>query len=138
MARSNVDAIYAEYPFLSNIIARVRVPDAWVQRWSEDFLASKPRINPEGADQKIYLVDESGGIVGKVSTWLAFFKNGGCDETVGQALARIGNEKAREIRYAVGVFGGEVTLWKLPNGYDNAADWLNSIVVEARKELRQL
>ncbi len=136
MARSNVDAIYAENPFLSKLISRVKVPDAQVKRWSEEFLASTPDSYPDSGSEKIYLVDENGRIVGKVDTWLAFLRNG-TNETVGQALARIGNEKTRTVRHAVGIWNVRVILWKLPNGYNNAADWLRSRVAEAQKELRE-
>ena len=91
---------------------------------------------PDSGTEKIYLVDENGCIVAKVDTWLAFLRNG-TNETVGQALARIGDEKACKVRYAVGIWNGRVTLWKLPNGYDNSASWLNSTVEKAREGLRQ-
>lgn len=141
MARSNVDAIYAENPFLSKLIARIKVPDAQVKRWSADFLASTPDTYPDSGTEKIYLLDEHGNIVARVGSlsdriagFLGFHQN---SETVGQALARIGDEKARKVRYAVGVWNGRVILWKLPNGYNNAADWLASTITEACKELRQ-
>ena len=135
MARSNVDAIYAENPFLSKLIPRTKVSDAQVKRWSEDFLGSTPDSYPKSGSEKIYLVDAFGNKVAKVDTWGAFFKNG-TNETVGQAVARIGDAEARKIRSAVGIWNGRVILWKIPNGYANLADWLHSETEEARKELR--
>lgn len=137
MARSNVDAIYAENPFLSKIIARVKVPDARVKRWSENFLASTPDAYFDSGTEKIYLLDEYGNIVARVGSlsdriagFLGFHQN---SETVGQTLARIGSDQTHRVRYAVGEWNGRVILWKLPNGYDNATDWLNATVAEARK-----
>ncbi|MEK7612526.1 MAG: hypothetical protein AAB449_00025 [Patescibacteria group bacterium] len=142
MARSNVDAIYAENPFLSKLIARVKVPDAQVKRWSEEFLASTPDTYPDSGTEKIYLLDERGDIIARVGNlsdriagFLGFHQN---SETVGQALARIGDEQTRRVRCAVGEWNGKVILWKLPNNYDNAADWLSSTVAKAREELRRL
>lgn len=141
MARSNVDAIYAENPFLSKIIARIKVPDAQVKRWSEEFLASTPDTYPDSGTEKIYLVDEQGTIVARVGSlsdriavFFGFDKN---RETVGQTLARIGEDQSRRIQYGVGEWNGRVILWKLPNGYANVADWLQTIVQQARQELRQ-
>ena len=140
MARSNVDAIYMENPFLSKLIARVKVPEAQVKRWSEEFLASTPNTYPESGTEKIYLLDEHGNTVARVGSlsdriagFLGFHQN---NETVGQALARIDDQTSR-VKYAVGEWNGRVILWKLPNGYDNAADWLASTITEAREELRQ-
>lgn len=140
MARSNVDAIYAENPFLSKLIARVKVPDAQVKRWSEEFLASTPDTYPDSGTENIYLLDEHGDIVARVGSlsdriagFLGFHQN---SETVGQALVRIGDDQTRRVRYAVGVWH-KVVLWKLPNGHNNAADWLASTVTETRKKLRQ-
>lgn len=129
MARSNVDAIYAENPFLSKIISRVKVPDARVKRWSEKFLASTPDSYPNSGAEKIYLLDEQGDIVTRVGTRLEQFLTAigfPTSETVDQTLARIGNDEARRVRYAVGVWH-RVILWKLPNGYENAADWLRTV-----------
>jgi len=141
MARSNVDAIYTENPFLSKLIARVKVPDAQVKRWSEEFLASTPNTYPDSGSEKIYLLDEHGNTVARVGSrsdriagFLGFHQN---SETVGQTLARIGEDQIRSIRYAVGEWNGRVILWKLPNGYNNAADWLNRKITEGREELRQ-
>ncbi len=139
MRRSNVDAIYAENPFLSKVIARVKVPDAQVKRWNEDFLGSTPDTYPDSGTEKIYLIDGQGNKIVRVGSLsdriTGFFGLHQNSETVGQALARIG-DKTRQVQYAVGEWNGRVILWKLPNGYNNAADWLRSRIAEARAELK--
>src|SRR3989338_9334120 len=136
MARSNVDAIYAENPFLSKLISRVKVPDAQVKRWSEKFLASTPDTYPDSGTENIYFLDQRGDTIARVGSlsdriagFFGFHRN---SETVGQALARMGDE-TRKLKYAVGVWNGRVILWKLPNGYDNAADWLAPMVAKAQR-----
>jgi hypothetical protein len=141
MARSNVDAIYAENPFLSKLIARIKVPEAQVKRWSEEFLLSTPNTYPDSGTEKIYLLDEHGNKVARVGNRsdriAGFFGIHQNSETVGQTLARIGDDQTHRVRYAVGEWNGRVILWKLPNGYNNAADWFSSTIAEARKELQQ-
>lgn len=141
MARSNVDAIYAENPFLSKLISRAKVPDAQVKRWSEKFLASTPDTYPDSGTERIYLLNEHSDIIARVGSlsdriagFWGFHRN---SETVGQTLARIGSKQMCRVRYAVGVWNGRVILWKLPNGYNNVASWLHSTVPETREKLRQ-
>ncbi|TSC64586.1 MAG: hypothetical protein G01um101491_240 [Parcubacteria group bacterium Gr01-1014_91] len=140
MARSNVDAIYVENPLLKKFVLRAKVSDAQVKRWNEEFLHTRPDSYPESGTEKIYLVDEHGDIITRVGTrWEQFLTSLGftISETVGQTLARVGDDQARRVKYAVGVWH-RVILWKLPNGYDNAADWLNSRSAEDREQIRQL
>jgi hypothetical protein len=135
MELSNVDAIYAENPFLEKIIPRIQVSIAQVKRWDDVFLNSP---NHDAVLAKIYLVDEDGDVVARVGTrWDYFFTALGrvmITETVAQTLARIGEDQGRRVHYAVGV-GSWVILYKLPRGYKNAVDWVQARIEENRKHL---
>lgn len=135
MAPSNVDAIYAEYPFLERVIPRIEVSAVQVNRWDKELLT----YSGSGTEE-IYLIDEHGNIITCVGTpigrFLGFFLFGLAAETVGRALARIKKDKVRRIRYAVRIHD-MVTLYKLPRGYNNAWEWLCSTVTEARKTFQQ-
>lgn len=138
MARSNIDAIYAEYPFLSRLIPRRKVSGAQVKRWSSDFLTTTPDSYLDCGTERIYFLDKDGNVVDRVGSFsdrvLGFFGFHTNEETVGQALARIGQAKTRRIRYAVGVWN-DMILYKLPKGYDYAGEWLASVVAEGSEEI---
>ena len=137
---ANVDAIFEEYPFLSKVTARVKIYEAQVTLWSESFLNRTGDCYPGypcSGIEKIYFLDEDGNTVARVGN---LFKGiaglfGFFNETVDQALARIGNEKTSTICYAVGLWRGRIILWELPKGYNNAAVWHRAIVNQARKDL---
>lgn len=137
---SNVDAIYEEYPFLSKIITRSKVKEAKVKRWDEKLLSdtrfrfqhqfSGPSIN------KLFLVDSEGDTVARVGGALfEIFVNDA--ETVDQTLARIGNNKVRQIRYAVGIWDDTIILWRLPTGHGDVSGWLRSVIEKGREDLRR-
>ncbi len=140
---SNVDAIYAEYPFLEKIHPRAKTVEAQVRRFDDDFMSQTAVIQYDDRfTYRFYLLDEHGEIVARVGeplTRFTRFLNRTSDETAGQALARIGSD-TRRVRHAV--FVGEsrtipTTLYKLPNGFDNASDWLQSHIADGRKELKE-
>lgn len=134
MTHSNVDAIYAEYPFLSKLWTRNDVCDAKVRRWDNDFL--------QLCTTNVYLLDEHGEVIvkpnrflyelAKVILYALILRRVG--ESVDDMLKGLGDEKLRRVNYAVTFYSGEgtITLWKIPKGHKNAAEWLGSNCAKAR------
>ena len=147
MTRSNVDAIFAEYPFLSTLVPRARVSDARVARWDEDFLRDGPCFYKGGTSKEVYLLDMQGTLVYHVdsyksnSLWEKIARNIDLKprETIDEALVRIGEEKMCHIRYAVSILHGRsITLFKVPMGYSNVADWYKALTEETREKMRAM
>jgi hypothetical protein len=140
LSLSNVDAVYAEYPFLQQYIARQRVKRFSVQRWDARLLAHSAEtlsFNEPGT-KAVLLLDEQGNVVDQVglrgekpktSSWLWRYFEGGPviihGETVGQALNRLDGGDRKRIRYALDVDTfTHPTFYKLPRGCGNADEWL--------------
>lgn len=130
MVHQTVDAIYTENPFLGKFVARQQAIAAHVRQWNEAFLNRTPRSSPNYGVERLYLVNKDGGTVARVDSmtdhlWHLF---GLCQnsKTVGQVLARINSYDVSKIRHAIGVWNDEVTLWKLPHGYETAEAWLRA------------
>ncbi len=134
---SNTDLIYLELPFLGNVIPRAKVQQATVRRWDDSFLGEHSISTEEFAAfvTEIRFLDGEGltiSIVGKRTIW-QYLKEGGWyqsagwykHENVAQALTRIG-DKAKRVKYAIKLDGGIFTVYKLPNGFSNAAEWVLS------------
>lgn len=108
---SNTDKIYGEYPFLENIQHRSKTRNAYVRRWSDDTFHLGTRCYHECLDSyTLFLLDEKGAVVTRVGrSWIPFLI---WEETVDQALARIGNDEAQRVRYTVFMYGVDLTLIK--------------------------
>lgn len=145
---SNTDVIYLEFPFLHRVVPRVKIQSATVRRWDNDFLQNTSLHSEEHICfvKDICLLDTEGGIVatvGKRTLW-EFFKEGGLYQSVGwynyenvaQALFRLGDRK-KLVKYAIMFDGASFTLYKLPKGFLNAADWFLSEVEIAHNQMRQ-
>lgn len=132
MTVTNVDAIYAEYPWLSRIVPRRRMLSMTIERWDEKFLLAY--AHSYGGPERILLVDANGALVARVTyVNLGLF---GWRETVGQRLSKIDDVEKRRIRYALWIWGETATLYKLPKGYGNVADWLSACIETDRAALR--
>ncbi len=133
---SNVDAIYAEYPFLEKLISRKRIAEAQVKRWDDELLEQNRRHFRRY--HKLFLLHRQGKIVTEVG-WRFFGIFPYALETVGQALARIGDD-TEKVRYAV-YFSKAVdhlVFYKSPRGFENVADWFRSRVMDWRQVIRKV
>jgi hypothetical protein len=130
---TNTEAVYYQFPFLEKISPRRKTILAKVSRFDEEFLRSTATVLTEAGGRPVgwtfpfYLLDKDGLIVGRVGQFLKYFTR---EETVRQTLARIGDQ-ARDVRYAVSIRNGHTTVYRLPSGFTNAADWLRA---RAREE----
>lgn len=133
---SNVDAIYAEYPFLKNFAPRLSIRRAKVSRFDED-LFDLPAAVWWGDGYNIFrilLLDQRGDPVARVGEgkWLKFMTR---DETVGEALLRIG-DLAEKVHYVVVVNSNPMMVYRLPSQIQNAGQWLEKRIESGRAELQ--
>jgi len=146
VAHSNVDAIYQEYPFLSNIVPRSKVRSALVRRWDEsNFLDRSVEDSDAYAGvssvEKTYFLDERGEVVYWVGDWwhqfvcscLPFISRFG---TIGEVIARMSDKQRKQVKYVVSFDSLDVILWKYATSYTNLADWLHAMVAEAHEKLK--
>lgn len=140
MAESNSDLIFEENDFL-NRHPGASGCSASVRRWDEDFLRSEHILPDFGGSWKLNIdfLDRNGQIIGSLGApekhvfpWFTRTRN----ETVVQALVRLGDLTSK-IKFAVNIGRNRtLTLYRLPKGFDNAASWLAARREAALKALR--
>ncbi len=123
-----IDALYMEFPFLQEWLPRRFVIQSSVQSWDADFLSAQWIWTPE---YRLYLAASDGSKITRVA---GLFQG---NESAGQALSRIGS-RARLVRYAILKVLRAIHLYKLPNGFENAVDWLHAVTEQERQRIRQL
>jgi hypothetical protein len=141
MTTSNVDAIYAEYPFLERIYSRKSVDRMQVTRWTAEFLDRASTVYfgySEMTDtHTILLLDKDGNTITRVGEYKRSFLfwewKGLQKETVREALIRIGEESARKVYY--GLYDRE-TFYRLPRGFTSAYEWNEALIAADRAILR--
>jgi hypothetical protein len=138
MTLTNAVLIFDEYPFLKNIRPLSLIQNAQVKRWNREFIESYPHSYPDSGREKIFLLDDFGRFIGQVSSlWARIWLNGR-EETVGQRILRLAPKDRGRIKYAVSFWGGEITLWKLPNEfrYSNGGEYFESLVKADREKIQ--
>lgn len=136
MVLSNIDRIYAEYPFINEIYPRSKAWRAQVSRMDGNFFQLWNSGDPS---RRFFLLDEKGKILTRVGgrgnlSFLSYII-GNKSETVGQALYRIGN-RARDVHFAITSDRSSVCLYKLPRKYKdiwNLLDDLSQLEIETKK-----
>ena len=156
MSITNIDAIYAEYPFLELIVPRASTTSAQVALWDSEF-ASRSSQTDRSDWHHFLLLDARGQIVTRVgenSSFLGKLSRSLKRENLAQALYRLA-DRARTVRYSlIYTYGSiydyfwevdrvdrryaDLFFYKLPGDYENAADWLANEIKDIRKEIRQL
>ena len=133
---SNVDALYyRDHKFLSNFAKRSDVASASVIRCTVDGFLD---LAASHHNTEFYLLDAGGGVVTRVGEgkWFSFLTR---YERVGQALARIGIARATAVRFALSIERSQSRLefFKLPKGFDNAAQVADEAAKRDSEALRQ-
>lgn len=145
---SNTDAIYTEFPFLEKIYPWRHGWDAKIERWDDELFDQDAGCY--GATRRpSLLLNGDGEILTRVGErrhkfWFLRWRTTRYSETLGQALARIGEEKAETVRFVLEswyVFRGEMgstqhfVLYKLPKRYKNAEEWRKSCVEKRKADI---
>ncbi len=142
--KSNIDAIYAEFPGLHQVLPKKQVSEAMVARIDLSLMSTNPARNVH----VFYFLDEKGevGYTLKDENYdpsifgtliLSIFRRYVPLITLRQCLMQLGSNADR-VRHIIEVrYGHILTVYKPPKGYLTMGAWLKHEEAETRKVLQE-
>lgn len=135
MNRSKVAAFFQEFPFLGRLLDENGVKSVYVRRVDRDLMAKTSQCwvaSVLSVRWDVYLLlDKEGGVL--TTARMRWRNPFGVRETVGDAIARLGNQAGR-VSFVLSLFPAgnnkEIVLYKPPKGF-TIQGWLEE---EIRRE----